>query len=750
MPSVQFRVKCVTQHSEEVKVVGDRALTGFWDPAVSELGLRTDERAYPWWEGSCEVPEGERWELKFVASGPTGVRWEGCANRVLLPGGEAARYEARFDEPGATLTPLSGDMAVGSSQPAYRPPAVPEDSELLDDNGDEAGSPASPPAPAARTPIPRNPQRGLRSLTERNVRQLAASLERSEAQQASSSTDEPNQLTPRLQFPQAQMSRRTLSSSSFSGSVRGDAGVVQMVRLLSESMSPDVGPPDPEEPQEPDWNIGGERNGGSEEALSGDSDPALVLTSSRGASKPSTAAEEPALDGQSGSQTKAVAQNEQGGAPRKRRCADGCLCKLLSRICCCFCGVKGTKRGERVGSQAARNGESELASTQNGDKPSTAVEEISLEECPPNAATQSNLSEEKGGTSRKRRCTDCCLCKLLCCSCCSCCDAKGAKRGGRAGSEAAQSPQSLTSTADASSAAEELSPKDAPQSNQSREQGGASRKRRCTDCCLCKLLSRVCCCCCCCSCLCGAKEAKRGGCVGSEAARSGDSEPALADASKCAEDATQNNPSLEQGGAPRKRKCTDCCLCKLLSRICCCCCCSCLCGAKEAKRGERVSSEAARSGDSELAQVPTSPSTLDADKPPTAAEDATQSASGGEKGGTPRKRKCTDCCLCKLLSRICCCCCCSCLCGAKEAKRGERVSSGAARSGESKLAEVPTSSSTLDTSKPSTAAEEMSPEDPSKKNGDASGKRRCTDCCLCRLLSRACCCCCGVKGAKRS
>eukprot|EP00928_Gymnodinium_smaydae_P036338 TRINITY_DN2541_c0_g1_i1.p1 TRINITY_DN2541_c0_g1~~TRINITY_DN2541_c0_g1_i1.p1 ORF type:complete len:543 (-),score=104.62 TRINITY_DN2541_c0_g1_i1:13-1560(-) len=515
MPSVQFRVKCVTQHSEEVKVVGDRALTGFWDPAVSELGLRTDERAYPWWEGSCEVPEGERWELKFVASGPTGVRWEGCANRVLLPGGEAARYEARFDEPGATLTPLSGDMAVGSSQPAYRPPAVPEDSELLDDNGDEAGSPASPPAPAARTPIPRNPQRGLRSLTERNVRQLAASLERSEAQQASSSTDEPNQLTPRLQFPQAQMSRRTLSSSSFSGSVRGDAGVVQMVRLLSESMSPDVGPPDPEEPQEPDWNIGGERNGGSEEALSGDSDPALVLTSSRGASKPSTAAEEPALDGQSGSQTKAVAQNEQGGAPRKRRCADGCLCKLLSRICCC-CG------------------------------------------------------------------------------------------------------------------------------------------------------------------------------------------------------------------------------------------CSCLCGAKEAKRGERVSSEAARSGDSELAQVPTSPSTLDADKPPTAAEDATQSASGGEKGGTPRKRKCTDCCLCKLLSRICCCCCCSCLCGAKEAKRGERVSSGAARSGESKLAEVPTSSSTLDTSKPSTAAEEMSPEDPSKKNGDASGKRRCTDCCLCRLLSRACCCCCGVKGAKRS
>jgi len=58
MVRVQFKVRCETRLSNVcLRVVGDNEFLGNWNANLSQLQLYTDESAYPWWSGSCQLSD---------------------------------------------------------------------------------------------------------------------------------------------------------------------------------------------------------------------------------------------------------------------------------------------------------------------------------------------------------------------------------------------------------------------------------------------------------------------------------------------------------------------------------------------------------------------------------------------------------------------------------------------------------------------------------------------------------------------
>jgi len=75
-----------TQWGELLRVVGDHAELGEWDPA---LGLPLDPSAWPSWTGDLSVPTGTRIDLKLVITGDHGAaRWESGEDRHVRAFGD--------------------------------------------------------------------------------------------------------------------------------------------------------------------------------------------------------------------------------------------------------------------------------------------------------------------------------------------------------------------------------------------------------------------------------------------------------------------------------------------------------------------------------------------------------------------------------------------------------------------------------------------------------------------------------------
>ena len=74
---------------EQLRVVGDHAEVGQWDP---QLGLVLDPTAWPQWQGELSVPDGTRIDLKLVITGEHGaVEWEMGDDRHVRAHGDDER-----------------------------------------------------------------------------------------------------------------------------------------------------------------------------------------------------------------------------------------------------------------------------------------------------------------------------------------------------------------------------------------------------------------------------------------------------------------------------------------------------------------------------------------------------------------------------------------------------------------------------------------------------------------------------------
>ncbi|MEY9213123.1 alpha amylase C-terminal domain-containing protein [Thermobifida halotolerans] len=80
----RFDATVTTWYGQEVHVVGSIPELGSWNPADG-LKLNTDGSTYPVWKGQVSLPEGTRFDYKYVKINPDGtVEWENGDNRSAV------------------------------------------------------------------------------------------------------------------------------------------------------------------------------------------------------------------------------------------------------------------------------------------------------------------------------------------------------------------------------------------------------------------------------------------------------------------------------------------------------------------------------------------------------------------------------------------------------------------------------------------------------------------------------------------
>ncbi|MFV2143888.1 carbohydrate-binding module family 20 domain-containing protein [Isoptericola sp. G70] len=82
---VEVAVEATTTWGQDVRIVGDRAGLGSWDPA---RGVVLSADAYPVWRGTVDLPAGTSFEYKYVKVNGGDVVWESGGNRVATVGAD--------------------------------------------------------------------------------------------------------------------------------------------------------------------------------------------------------------------------------------------------------------------------------------------------------------------------------------------------------------------------------------------------------------------------------------------------------------------------------------------------------------------------------------------------------------------------------------------------------------------------------------------------------------------------------------
>jgi hypothetical protein len=126
-----FAVSCGdTQLGEHVSVVGSLPELGQWDPSKA-LKLVTHEGAFPIWNGSASLPEGVKFEFKFIKKRDDGyVQFEAlAANRTALAHGQEVTLECGTfgvaRDTAVTVTAKRPVAPSGAPPPTASTPAAP-------------------------------------------------------------------------------------------------------------------------------------------------------------------------------------------------------------------------------------------------------------------------------------------------------------------------------------------------------------------------------------------------------------------------------------------------------------------------------------------------------------------------------------------------------------------------------------------------------------------------------------------------
>ncbi|GAB7363281.1 hypothetical protein MBLNU230_g3562t1 [Neophaeotheca triangularis] len=82
---ITFPVQKATLPAQSIYLTGSHPLLGSWEPAAAVPLTETGSwQSYPLWNGTVELPRGQRVEYKFLLKTADGAwEWECCENRIL-------------------------------------------------------------------------------------------------------------------------------------------------------------------------------------------------------------------------------------------------------------------------------------------------------------------------------------------------------------------------------------------------------------------------------------------------------------------------------------------------------------------------------------------------------------------------------------------------------------------------------------------------------------------------------------------